>query len=90
MDEEMWKRLQKETNGELVLQIPGSAYDKSLKLRVFPPRRPGGSQGIRDCLNSASLLVLPSFSSTVVDASFFGVPVSSLLLDMAEDPMLLI
>jgi hypothetical protein len=75
MDEEMWRKLEKESNGELVVQIPGSAYDKSNQHPVFSLE--AALEDIKEFVTvfrSASLLVLPSFSSTVIDASFFEIP----------------
>lgn len=75
-DEDMWKKLQEETKGEIIIQIPrGSAYDKSSKMSSLVPDE--AFEDIKEFIivfKSASLLILPSFSSTVVDASLFGVP----------------
>jgi hypothetical protein len=75
MDEQMWKDLEKEFNGEIIVQIPGSAYDKSSQCPVFSPV--AADEDVKEfvaAFQSASLLVLPSFSSTVIDASLFGIP----------------
>lgn len=76
IDEDMWVDLHKETKGEIAIQIPkGSAYDKSCKVSAFSI-----SSELEDvkefvfAFKSASLVVLPSFSSTVIDANLFGVP----------------
>jgi hypothetical protein len=75
MDEQMWKKLEAEFKGEITVQIPGSAYDKSNQCPVFSSG--AAAEDVREfvaAFRSASILVLPSFSSTVIDASFFGVP----------------